>query len=157
MHGVVYTGHTGTFPHRSTSGMQYILLLYHYDVNATLLKTLRNRYDAEMLKAYDDLYDYLDSRGLSPYLKILDNGSSTAVKILLLKCNTKFQLVKPHNHCVNAAECAIRTFKNHFIDGLSIMDPNFPIRKWDQLIEQAQLTMNLLCTSPLNRRLSAKA
>ena len=54
-HDVVYSDLTGKFPHRSTSVMQYIFLLYHYDANDILLKTLRNRSDAEILKAYNYL------------------------------------------------------------------------------------------------------
>ena len=137
--------------------MQYILLLYHYDANAILLKTLRNSSDAEMLKAYDDLYNYLDDIGLSPCLNILDHEVSTTVKWLLLKRNTKFQLMDAHNHRVNAAERAIRKFKNRFIAGLCIIDTNFPIQKWDRMIKQAPLTMNLLHISRLNPRLSSEA
>ena len=54
-HDVFYADIMGKFPHRSTSVMQYIFLLYHYDANDILLKTLRNRSDAEILKAYNYL------------------------------------------------------------------------------------------------------
>ena len=36
-------------------------------------------------------------------------------------------------------------------------DPQFPIREWDWLIPQAELTLNLLCTSRINPTLSAWA
>ena len=84
-HGVVYTNLMGKFPHQSSSGMKYILILYHYDSNAILLKTLRNRSDIETLKAYKDLYYYPDARGLSPCLNTLDNEASTSVKQLIIK------------------------------------------------------------------------
>ena len=34
----------------------------------------------------------------------------------------------------NAAERAIRTFKNHFIAGLASIDNQYPIREWDRLL-----------------------
>jgi len=68
-----------------------------------------------------------------------------------------FQLVPPHVHCCNAAEQAIRTFKNHFIAGLCSVDKDFPLHLWDQLLPQATLMLNLLCGSHLNPKLSAWA
>jgi hypothetical protein len=68
-----------------------------------------------------------------------------------------FQLVPPHNHRRNAAEKAIGTWKDHFIAGLSSLDPNFPMHLWCQLIPQATTTLNLLRQSHINPRLSAEA
>eukprot|EP00957_Ditylum_brightwellii_P152663 11620449-Ditylum_brightwellii.AAC.1 len=69
----------------------------------------------------------------------------------------KFQLAPPHVHQQNAAEQAIQTFKAHFIACLSSVDPQFPMHLWDTLIPQALLTLNLMCPSHLNPRLSAEA
>ena len=71
--------------------------------------------------------------------------------------NIQYSFVPPHNHRANAAERAIQTFKNHFISGLSGVDPQFPIKQWDRLLEQATITLNLLRASRLNPRLSAYA
>jgi hypothetical protein len=68
-----------------------------------------------------------------------------------------FQLVPPHNHRRNAAEKAIGTWKDHFIAGLSSLDPNFPMHLWCRLILQATTTLNLLCQSHIIPRLSAEA
>jgi hypothetical protein len=59
----------------------------------------------------------------------------------------KFQFVPPHVHRCNAAERAIRTFKNHFIARLCSTDKNFPHSLWDRIVEQAIITLNLLRTS----------
>ena len=67
------------------------------------------------------------------------------------------QLVERDNHRANAAEHAIQTFKNHFITGLATVDKNFPIQLWDELIPQAQDTLNLLRTSRVNKHLPAYA
>jgi hypothetical protein len=63
----------------------------------------------------------------------------------------------PHCHRRNAAELAIRTFKEHFVTGLSSVDPSFPLHLWDRLLPQAEITLNLLRTSRLHPQLSAVA
>jgi hypothetical protein len=68
-----------------------------------------------------------------------------------------YQLVPPNMHRRNAAERAIRTFKNHFIATLCGTDPDFPLLLWDQLLPQALLTLNLLQASRINPQLSAQA
>lgn len=48
-------------------------------------------------------------------------------------------------------------FKDHFIAGLATTDKLFPMHLWCRLIPQSILTLNLLCPSRLNPRLSAEA
>ena len=69
----------------------------------------------------------------------------------------EYQLVPPQIHRRNASECAVRTFKNHFIAGLASTDPNFPLSNWCRILPQAELTLNLLRASRLNPKLSAYA
>ena len=64
-------------------------------------------------------------------------------------------MVPPHSHCRNAAERAIRTWKNHFISGLCTINPNFPIHLWDRLISQSVMTLNILQPSRRNQNISA--
>jgi hypothetical protein len=65
--------------------------------------------------------------------------------------------VPPNCHRRNAVERAIRTFKEHFLAGLSSVDPAFPLHLWDRLLPQAEITFNLLRTSRLHPQLSAAA
>ena len=51
----------------------------------------------------------------------------------------------------------IQTWKAHFITGLSTIDPSFPISEWDRLVEQGELTLNILHNTRVNPRLSAYA
>jgi hypothetical protein len=53
-------------------------------------------------------------------------------------------LVPHHNHRINAAECAITTFKEHFIARLATVDRNCPKQLWDKFLHQVELTLNLL-------------
>jgi hypothetical protein len=66
-----------------------------------------------------------------------------------------YQLVPPHCHRRNAAERAIRTFKEHFVAGLSSVDPSFPMHLWARLLPQVEITLHLLHTSRLHPQLSA--
>jgi hypothetical protein len=68
-----------------------------------------------------------------------------------------YQLVTPHCHRTNAAERAIRTFKEHLKYGLAAVDPDFHIHLRDRLLPQAEITLNLLRASRLHPQLSASA
>lgn len=69
--------------------------------------------------------------------------------------NLAFQLVPPLLHLQSAAECAIQTWKAHFIPGLSSYDPTFPLREWNQVIPKCNITLNLLCSSRRQPHLSS--
>ena len=73
------------------------------------------------------------------------------------KNNKKYELTPPNMHRRNAVERAIRTYKNHVLAGLATCNPSFPISKWDRLLPQATLTLNLLQSSRVNPKLSAHA
>jgi hypothetical protein len=155
--GSIATDQTGRFPILSSSGMRYVIILYDYDSNAILAEPLRNRTGPEIHRAYKKLHQVLVSHGLRPKLQRLDNECSTLLKKFMTEEQVDFQLVPPHLHRRNAAERAIRTWKNHFIAGLCTVDPNFPLTLWDSLIPQASLTLNLLRASRINPKLSAYA
>jgi len=86
----------------------------------------------------------------------MDNEASADIKYALTKENITYQLVPPHNHRRNAAERAIRTFKNHLAI-LAGADTNYPISEWDRFVPQAELTLNLLRNARVNSNLSAHA
>ena len=67
--------------------------------------------------------------GHEPNLYILDNEASADLIASLVKQDMSYQLVPPHVHRRNAAERAIRTFKNHFLAGLASLEPTFPIEE----------------------------
>ena len=75
----------------------------------------------------------------------------------MTKYDVNWQLATPHMHRTNAAERAIRTFKNHFIAGLATTNSDFPISEWDRLLQRAEITLNLLQNSHVNPNLSAYA
>ena len=84
----------------------------------------------------------------------LDNKADAALQQYMREQDMDFQLLPPHVHCRNAAERAIRTFKNHFIAGLCSTEPDFPLLLWDKPLPQALMMLNLLRGSRINPPLS---
>jgi hypothetical protein len=85
----------------------------------------------------------------------MDNEASKAIKELLVEeFGLDYQLVPPHIHRRNAAKRAILTFKNNFIAGLGSANPTFPLRLWDRLLPQAEITLNLLRVARSNPTVS---
>ena len=73
------------------------------------------------------------------------------------KEDVTWKLVPPHTHQANSSERSIQIYKEYFKAGLSLFHSNFPVQEWDQLLHQAELTLNLLRASQNNPRLSAQA
>ena len=155
--GQIHTDQTGRFIVASSTGNNYILVLYDYDSNSILVEPMRSRTGPCILKAFKLLHARLVTAGLRPQLHRLDNECSAALKQFLKEEAIDYQLVPPGVHRRNAAERAIRTFKNHFIAGLCSVDKDFPLHLWDKLLPQAELTLNLLRGSRINPKLSAHA
>jgi hypothetical protein len=118
---------------------------------------MNSRSASEWVNAYDSIHQKLTVKGFKPKLQTIVNEASAALKNFFTVNNIAYQLVPPHCHRRNAAERAIRTFKEHFVAGLSSVDPSFPMHLWDRLLPQAEITLNLLRASRLHPQLSAAA
>jgi hypothetical protein len=153
--GQIYTDHTGRFPVVSSKGNKYIMVLYDYDSNAILAKPIKDCTAPELLKAFQFMEQELVARGLKPKLMKLDNEASKLLKDYLYQQYITFQLVPPYSHRLNAAERAIRSFKDHLIAGLCSTDKSFPMHLWDRILPQAAITLNMLRTSRINPKFSA--
>ena len=150
-----YTDLTGRFPVQSARGHNYIFICYDYDANAILAEPMKNREADSIVNAWTKCHRRLTNNGHEIKKYVLDNECSNQFKDVLKKEEIEYELVPPAQHRRNAAERAIRTFKNHFIAGLETCDPDYPLREWDRLIPQAELTLNLLRNSRINPKLSA--
>jgi hypothetical protein len=88
--------------------------------------------------------------------QILDNeASKDYCHAITHDWKATYQLVPPDVHCANAAERAIRTFKAHFLSILAGIDTSFPNHRWDKLLPQTELTLNLLRQSTIAPSISA--
>jgi hypothetical protein len=155
--GQLHTDLTGKFPVRSSKGNYYMMVCYIYDCNYVKVIPMKLSSASEWVKAYDTIHQELTIKGFKPKLQTLDNEASATLKNFFTVNDMAYQLVPPHCHRRNAAECAIRTFKEHFVAGLSSVDPSFPLHLWYRLLPQAEITLNLLRTSRLHPQLSAAA
>jgi hypothetical protein len=154
--GQLYTDLTGKFPVRSSKGNSYVMVCYVYDCTYVKVTPMKSRSASEWVKAYDTIHQELTVKGFKPKLQTLNNEASAALKNFTAN-DVDYQLVPPHCHRRNAAERAIRTFKEHFVAGLSSVDPTFPLHLWDRILPQTEITLNLLRTSRLHPQLSAAA
>jgi hypothetical protein len=125
--GQLYTDLTGKLPVRSSQGNSYVMVCYIYDCNFVKVIPMKSRSASEWIKAYDSLHQELTVKGFKPKLQTLDNEASTALKNFFTVNDIAYQFISPHCHRRNAAERAIRTFKEHFVAGLSSVDPSFPM------------------------------
>lgn len=122
------TDQMGRFPILSNIGNQYIMIMNDYDSNIILAESMKIKSTAEIITKYTILYDRLCHAGIKPLYQNIDNEAPAAFKKCIPNADIDYKLVSSHIHRRNPAERAIRTFKNHFIAGLSSTDPNFPIQ-----------------------------
>ena len=111
------------------------------------MRPMKGRTDKDMVEVFQDIYGYLREQNLTPALHVMDNECSKAIKNFIKKENVNIQLVKPHNHRVNAAEPAVKSAKYHTIVGLATVDITCPLRLWCKFVPQIQDTMNMVRTS----------
>jgi hypothetical protein len=148
--GQSYTDLTGKFPVQSSKGKSYVMVCYVYDCNYVKVIPMKSRSASEWVKAYDTVHEELTVKGFKPKLQTIDNEASAALKNFFTVNDIAYQLVPSHCHRRNATERAIRTFKEHFVAGISSADPAFPLQLWDRLLPQAEIMLNLLRTSRLH-------
>ena len=104
---------------------------------------------------YKKTVEFFKSKSHNISISRLDNETSSSLESYFKEVKIPFQYISPNNKRANKAERAIRSFKNHFIAGLSTVDPDFPMALWDDLLPQSELTLNLLRPSASNTNISA--
>jgi len=152
---VTFSDQTGKFPFKSQSGNQHLFVFYHYNSNYIHLEPMKNKSQAELLKVYSKTLKMFISAGTKSTLHILDHECPQSLKDYMRAAGVHYQLTPPGTHRCNYPERSIRTAKAHIISGLSSVNPRFPMHQWDQLIPQAEITLNLLRGSRINPKLSA--
>jgi hypothetical protein len=145
--GFVYHDLTGLFPFMSLGGSVCFFVLPKTPITGLD--------DISIFNAYKKKFEELAAKGFKPKLNVMDNQATKHIKKFLTDNKCKLQLIEPHNHCVNAAEHAIQTFKDTFIVALATTNSNFPLQLWDRIIPQVQDTLNLMSASRINPNISA--
>ena len=97
---------------------------------------MENQNDGTMIAIFQSIVKYLKQHGVNPQLNMLDNECFKVIKAYIVKEKIDMQLVKPHNHHVNAAERLIAMVKNHIVAGFSSIHKVCPLQLWDNFLEQ---------------------
>jgi hypothetical protein len=79
--GTMYTDLTGAFPVRSFKNMQYIFVVYIYDLNAIIVHPMPSQTDASFIAAFIEVFNILQARDYQPALNIMDNECSKTAKM----------------------------------------------------------------------------
>jgi hypothetical protein len=87
------------------------MLCYIYYCNYIKVVPMKSRSASESVKTFDIIRQELTVKGFEPKLQTLDNVISLTVKNYFTVKIIAYQLVPPQCHRRNAAERAIRTFK----------------------------------------------
>ena len=74
---------------------------------ALLYALLKNRSVAEHIRVYNDIFGYLEKRGLRPAVQKMDNECPQELKDIIVHQNkNELELVPPHDHRTNPDESA---------------------------------------------------
>jgi hypothetical protein len=147
----LYNNLTVTFPFISLEENVCFLFVYLYESNAILALPILGFSNNVIFAAYKQQYKLLKSKGFVIKSNVMDNQASNVIKQNLIPKQCDLMLVESNNHQVNAAECAIQTFKNHFVRVLATTDSKFPLQLWDHLAPHVETLLNMLrplCIDP---------
>jgi hypothetical protein len=155
VNGQLFTDQTGRFPVTSNKGNNYIVIFYVVDANYIKSYPIKSRHRTELIKAYDDVYTFLRTRGYRPQLHKLDNETSKDVESFIADNNASHQYTPPDIHRTNPAERAIRTWKNHFVSIRAGTPSTYRLSNWCKDLEQTDITLNMMRPCTQNPKLSA--
>ena len=153
--GKLYSDQTGRFPITSNRGNSVVAIFYCADGNYIKSYPIKSRHKSNLLKAYNDVYDYLRVRGYRPQLHKLDNETSRDVEDFIADQGAKHQYTPADIHRTNIAERCVRTWKNHFTATRAGTPPSFRMANWCRMCEQCDITLNMMRPCTTNPKLSA--
>ncbi len=87
----------------SINGSVCFFVVYHYKTNTILVKAIKNLDDHSIYKAYKEVFEMIETKGYKPKMNVIDNQAKKYIKQFLTKKECDLQVVKLHNHRVNAA------------------------------------------------------
>ena len=152
--GWIASDQTGAFPRVSSRGNKYICVFYIYDPNYIKGIPIKSRHRSDLLSAYQSVYKWCESRGFKPTLHRMDNETSKDVEDFIDEQSARVQYTAPGRHCA-PAERAVLTYKSCFKSMIASLPPDFPIAYWCRLLEQCDLSVNIVRPFCQNPKLSA--
>ncbi|KAL7474216.1 hypothetical protein ACHAW6_000727 [Cyclotella cf. meneghiniana] len=147
---------TGKFPHLSSQGNRYQMILYHVNSNSIWVEPTKNKTEGEHILACNHALLCMKACGITPTRQV-NNEISATYKTAITESGMSYQLVPPNNHRQNIAKKAIQTWKDHFIAVIGGTDNKFPLHLWCQLLPHMEHQLNLLRQSNAHPHLSSHA
>ena len=151
----IYTDQTGKFPHTSSRGNNYQMIIHEIDGNSTWVDPMKNKTQGEIINARRRALLRMKLQGIVPMHQILDNETSQAFKGEIRNTGMTYQLVPPYNHRRNISDRDIQTWKNHFVRILSGAAATLPLHLRCQAFPQAVRPLLLLGQSNVNPNISS--
>ena len=68
------------------------MVCYLYDCNTFIIRPMASHTDAFMVKAFEEVIEYFDSKGCTPRLNVMDNTCHNAVKAYITSQDIDIQL-----------------------------------------------------------------
>ena len=64
----------------SIDGSVCFFVLYHYELNAILVKAIANVDDHSIYEAYKEVFETLEAKGYKPKMNVMDNQATKFIK-----------------------------------------------------------------------------
>ena len=151
----MFSYQTGNFPHASSKGHNYQMIVHEIDGNSTWIKPMKNRTKGEMILAQRRALARMKLQGIVTKHQVLDNEISSAYKTEIQATHMTYKIVPPDDHNRNMTEKETQTCKDNFVGVLTGTASAFPMQLWCQSIPQAKRQIMLLQQSNVNPRIYA--
>ena len=138
---ICYSYQTGKFPHVSSQGNKYHIVLHDIDSKSTCVETFKNRTEGEMVLGRTRALAHTKLCVITPRHQVLENEASSAYHEAIRHSGMTYRLVLPDKHRRNLEENPIQMWKYHFIGVLCGMAASFPMHSWCQLIPQVEMKL----------------
>ena len=99
----MYTDQTGNFPHASSQGNRYMMVLAHIDSDSIWVEPMKNRTEGGMMLARRQALQKMHAVGIIPKRQVLDNETSMEYRQEIMATGMTYQLVPPDDHRQNIA------------------------------------------------------
>jgi hypothetical protein len=153
--GRLYLDSTGSLPTVSARGADSILVLTDAASGFIHLEPVAGRKAGSLTKAFRAGVTWFKDNGIDLAFLRLDNEVSNEMRQAAKGYQLELEVCPPGNHRANAAERHIRTVKDHLVSVLAATDESFPPNAWDLLLQQVELSINLLRPCRSDQSISA--
>ena len=146
MHNRLAADATGNLPVKSYLGHTGIWVAYH--PASGYIKAIAFKSKAEVSRMLEYMHTEMIRLGHNLDTVFIDNEIDNDARAYFAGHSIRVNNVAPYNHRANPAERAIGTFKDHFISILSGRDPSCPLMYWNEAVQHAEHTINMLRPGP---------